>query len=250
MGSYGFPPIQSFFDMLYGAEGVDTGGLTLLYFGGASGLVFTGNPPFTITDFLGVYPKFFGAPTNYTGLSLTADSTTVGGFTPTTIVGLSVGQLVVNLNSLTSDTIITAVDINLLTVTLSWPAAQNDSVLTVYQAPFVPLVVVLSYVNLALASVMYQRFFEAWFMAVCYYIAHFLTMYMRSESGQQSFTAIQAASSGLTKGIAISRAAGDVSASFKVLEGFDEWGAWRETQYGELFITLARSVACGPIYVP
>lgn len=245
---YGFPDIVGFYDMLYGTAGVDLQGLTLLHYGGASGMVFSGNPPYTVTDFLMIYPKFFGPPTKLTGLVITQGSAQITGFTDTNIVGLASAQLVVNLNAFPKDTLIVSVAGN--TITLSNPALVDDTILTVYETPFLPLVAILTYTMLALASVMYARFVEAWPVAMSLFIAHYCTMYMRSESGDQNITASQVASSGLTKGIIVSRAAGDVSASSQIIDGYDEFGAWRETQYGELFITMARAIAMGPVWVP
>jgi hypothetical protein len=72
---------------------------------------------------------------------------------------------------------------------------------------------------------------------------------MRSESGSPNITASQVAASGLTKGIIVQRSAGDVSAGSKIVEGYEQWGAWGETQYGELFMTTARATNAGPIWV-
>jgi hypothetical protein len=252
MSSFGFPDICGFYDMLYGTGGVDLQALTCFQFSIAAGQVFPGNPPFTLTDFIGVYPKFLGIPISLTGLVITAGSAVVTGFTSTTIAGMQVGQIVVNLNSLAKDSIITAVNLTGLTITLSQPALQSDTVMTSYQGPFMPIVVILSYIMFANASVMYNRYFEAWFMMMCYFVAHYCTMYMRSESGVPNLTATQVASSGLAKGIIVSRAAGDVSARSQVLfdiATYAEFGAWTETIYGELFITIAAATASGPVWV-
>ena len=245
---YGFPDISGFYDMLYGTAGVDFGGLTVLYFGGASGIVFSGNPPFTINDFLSIYSKFFGPPTNYDALTIQAGSNIILGFDATTIMGLKVGQLVVSSSVIPDNTLITAVDSD--SITISNDALLNSSQMTAYMTPFVPLIVIMTYITLAKASVMFSRYGAAWFMMMCYFVAHYLTLFMRTESGIPNVTASQVASSGLTKGIIVSRAAGDVSATSKVITGYEEWGAWAETQYGELFITIARSTNCGAIWVP
>jgi uncharacterized protein DUF4054 len=246
MTRYGFPDIAGFYDMLYGTAGVDFQSLTILYYGGASGMVFPGNPPYTVTDFLGVYAKFFGPPSPFTGLTLTQGSAVITGFTST--VGIQPGQLVVNLNSVPKDTLV--ISTTSTTVTLSNQATANDTTLTIYEAPFIPIIVVKSYVQLALASLMFQRYQAAWMICMAYFVAHYCTLFMRSESGTPNATAAQVAASGLTKGIIIHRAAGDVSASSKIVEGYEQWGAWGETQYGELFMTIARATNCGPVWVP
>lgn len=246
---YGFPDIQGFYDMIYGTAGVDFAGCTLSQFSQASGLVFNGNPSYTLTDFLGVYAKFGGAPTVISGLTITQGSTIISGFTSDNLAGLAAGQLIVNLNSLQKDSLIVSIDRTGLTVTISQPALLNDVSITAYQFPVMPIVVILSYIMLAQASVMQQRYQESWFMAMSYFVAHYCTLFMRTESGEPSITASQVASSGLTKGIIVQRSAGDVSATSKIIEGYEQFGAWAETQYGELFISIARATNLGPIWV-
>lgn len=247
MGTRGFPDISGWWDMLYGTAGVDFGAITLLHFGGASGMVFSGNPPFTVTDFLSVYGKFAGPPSTITG-DIAQGSNVVNNVSIQDLAGLATGQLLVNIN-LQKDCLI--VDVGSNSFTINNPATNNASAskITAYETPFVPMIVMLTYLYLASASVMYSRYREAWFMAMCYFIAHYSTMYLRTEAGP-NLTAQQVASSGLTKGITLSRAAGDVSATARLIEGYEQWGAWQETEYGLLFITLARAINAGPIYVP
>jgi hypothetical protein len=247
MCSFGFPDICGFYDMLYGAAGVDLQAITCLQFGGASGMVFPGNPPFTVTDFIGVYSKFVGPNTNLSGITITAGSNVITGLTAAQVASLATGQLVVS-SLIPPDSVITA--LGSFSITVTNPATGNGSSLTVYTGPFIPIVVLLNYVYLANASVKQGRYCEAWFMQMCYFVAHYATLFMRSESGTPNITATQVASSGLTKGIIISRQAGDVSARSQLIQGYEEWGAWGETQYGELFITIARATAMGPIWVP
>lgn len=249
---YGFPDISGFYDMLYGTAGVDFQTLTCMFYGGTSGIQPNGNPPYTVTDFIQIYPKFVGPPTPLTGLVLTAGSPIVTNLTDDQIVGIQVGQLAVNLNSAPKDTLVIAVDPTGLTLTLSVAPTQNDTTLTIYETPFMPIIVIKTYVLLALASVMNTRYFQSWPMMMALFIAHYSTLYMRTESGVPNITAQQVAVSGLTKGIIVSRSAGDVSARSELsnMSTYDEFGAWGETQYGELFITVARATNMGPIWVP
>lgn len=249
---YGFPDISGFYDMLYGTAGVDFQTLTLLYYGGASNIQPNGNPPYTVTDFIQIYSKFMGPPTPLTGIVLTSGSLIVTGLTPAQITGIQPGQLVVNLSSVPKDTLVASVNSIAGTITLSLAPTQNDTTLTVYETPFMPIIVIKTYVVLALASVMCSRYFQSWPMMMALFIAHYCTLYMRTESGVPNITAQQVAVSGLTKGIIVSRAAGDVSARSDIsnMQSYDEWGAWGETQYGELFITVARATNMGPIWVP
>lgn len=244
----GFPDITGFYDMLYGTAGLDFCAVTLLYFGGASGIVFSGNPPFTVTDFLSIYAKFGGPPSNIKG-DITQGSNIVNNVSPQDLAGLSSGQLLVNIN-FPKDCLIIDKGSSSFTVTQASTITQTQANSTVYETPFVPMIILLTYVNLALASVMSSRYRETWLMAMSYFIAHYCTLWLRTESGSPSLTARQVAATGLTKGIIISRSAGDVSATSRIVSGYEQWGAWNETEYGVQFITLARAINCGPIYVP
>src|SRR3974390_838429 len=138
MGTYGFPDIMSFFEMLYGAEGVDLGGLTCLYFGDATGRVWSGNPPYYLTEFLQIYPTFFGPTTTVTPVNIVYGKTTISGFGDMST--LAVGQVVVNLNSIPPDAIIQQVDKTLKTITISTIPTQDDNVVTYYSTQTVLLV--------------------------------------------------------------------------------------------------------------
>lgn len=240
---FGFPDIVGFYDMLYGTAGVDLGGLTVRQFGGASGIVFSGNPPYTVTDFIGMYPKFVGPATSFTAAVITTGSAVITQVSDVT--ELAAGQLIVS-SSFPKDTVIISVGTG--SITVSNNATVDGTTFTVYTAPFVPIVVLLTYVTLARASVMIARYAETWGFCMALFVAHYATLYMRTESGP-NVTAGQVASSGLTKGILISRAAGDVSATSQLIAGYEQWGAWTETQYGEQFITIARAINMGPIWV-
>lgn len=248
MGTYGFPDIVGFYAMLYGTAGVDFGGLTLMYFGGASGMVFSGNPPFTVTDFFSFYSKYAGPVTEVTG-TLVQGSAVVNGVSPTDIAKLKQSALLINSN-FPKDTLI--LDIGTTSFTCNQPSLNTVAtplIINVYANTFVPIIVVLTYVYLAHASVMHARYKAAWYMMMNLFIAHYCTMFMRTEAGP-NLTASQVASSGLTKGIIISRAAGDVSARSELVKGQENWGAWTETEYGVQFITIARATCAGPIFVP
>lgn len=243
-----WPDIVGFYDMLYGTAGVDLQALTVFQFGNASGIVFPGNPPYYVTYFLNIYPKFFGQASSFTSLVLTANSNAVTGFTGVNIQGIAPGQLVVNSNSVPLDTVVTGVNPTTGTVMLSNPVSQNDTSLTIYEAPFVPLVVMLMYVFLARISVSQQRYFGMWPQMMALFIAHYCTMYLRSESGPNN-TAAQVASSGLERGLIAAKSAGGVSAGIRFVDGYEAWGAFQETTYGVQFITIARAVNAGPVYI-
>lgn len=239
-----WPDICGFLAMLYGTGGVDLSALTVWHFGNATGVVFTGNPPYTATDFLGWYPKFFG-PATVVSTTLTLGQAT---FPVADTTGLAVGQLLLNLNSVPKDTVITAINTGTKVVTMSNMATANDTTISIYEAPPMPLVIILWFVFQAGASVMQERYQESWPFAMALFIAHFCTMYMRSESGANA-TAAQIVATGLERGLLVGKSAGDVSANIKFLDGFEEWGAMAETTYGTQFISMSKVVNAGPVWV-
>lgn len=243
MGTPGFPDINGFYAMLYGTAGVDYQSLTIWQFGGASGLVFSGNPLYTVTDFLGMYPKFFGPSTQLLNATIIQGSAVVA---LSVVTGLAPAQLIVS-SSFPKDTLIESITGN--NVTMTNVATANGGSILAYEAPFIPIAVVMAYVLLARYSVMSARYFGVWPIAMALFIAHYCTMYMRTESSTPNATASQVASSGLTKGILVHRGAGDVSATSQLVQGLEEFGAWNETEYGVQFATLAQGASMGPIWV-
>ena len=153
---------------------------------GATNLVFGQNPPYYLDDFLAMYPKFFGAATVLAGCVTIAGSQQV---TVPSTAGLLVGQFLV-CGDLPKGTVITAVGSG--TITVSNAAATSDAAATlqVYQAPVVPVAVILMYLNLASASLVQARWEEQWTVAMAWFIAHYCTLYARSDA-QEILTAVQ-----------------------------------------------------------
>lgn len=242
-----FPDICAFYDDLYGTAGIDLQGLTLLQCSGATGMVFSGNPSYTATDFAAMYPKFLGTPSSFTSVTVASGSVTVTGFIGATAD--LIGQLVSS-RAFPNGTIVSAVSSDGTVVTMSNPATLSVTGLSVYTSPPAPLAVINTYIMLAAASIMQARYQDSWTVAMAYFIAHYLTLYLQTESVGPGATAAQIASSGLYQGILVHQSAGDVSATTQTLSRMEDWGAWQLTQYGVLLITLAQSIAAGPVWVP
>jgi Protein of unknown function (DUF4054) len=203
------------------------------------------NPAFTATDFLAIYPKFGGSQFTVitaTG-TLAASSPTVTGI-PTT--GLAVGQLIAG-SGIPGGTTIAALGAN--TVTLSQNAtASGAQTLTVWPALLVPLVVLNLYIALASASLNQAKWQDAWQTGMALYVAHFATLWLQSE-GDPVSAAGQAAANGLSRGIVVSKSVGDVSISTQPYPGYEDWGAFQQTVYGQQLISLAKVIGWGPVYL-
>ena len=216
-------------------------------YGDVVGMVFGSNPPYTIVDFLSMYPKFFGPFTSVTA-SITQGSPVVvlSGSPPVIPAGLAAGQLVVDGN-FPAGTMIKSISGSSVTLTNAATSTVPAEQLMVYSAPLVPIVAVQLWINLASSCLMTARWFDLWYMAMGWFVAHYCTLYLRSE-GNPGTSAAAVASSGLEKGIQVSRGTGPINASAQLVQLAD-WGAWTETTYGTQLVTHANSIGSGILVV-
>ena len=235
--------IDQFYMLISGYDGWQNFGCQSgAYLGMASGIPQIGNPPYTVNDFLAIYPKFFGAATLVSG-TLTSGSNEIT--VDSTAQGLSAGQLV-TCQGLNSGTVINSV--TMPTITVSSNATESGAVtLSIYETPMVPLAVIQLYLNLAYVSLMQSRWRESWQLGMALYIAHYLTLWCQTEGNAQT-TANQIVANSLQAGITVSQGADGVSQGLQVLSRLENWAAWTLTQYGVQLATLARVVGAGPVY--
>lgn len=140
-------------------------------------------------------------------------------------------------------------DVGILALVLTAPALTTNIVTAqVYTAPPVPLPIINVYLNLARSSLDAARWGEGWLPAVCLYAAHFITLWMQSESG--TFTnAASIARKGLSAGLMTSKSADGLSASYTPLTSLQDWGAWNLTGYGQLLATQAAVIGAGSMLI-
>jgi hypothetical protein len=212
-------------------------------FSGASNIVVGTNPPYSVSDFLNVYPKFGGTPT-ITTATLTTGSPNV---TVALATGLAAGQLVAAAG-IPGGTTILSVAGSVLTLSANATASATNQNVTVFTAPFVSLYVLNMYITLASASLVQARWLERWPLGMALFIAHYASLFMQSDGGVYS-TAGQAAIAGLQQGITTSKAVGPVSESMQPLGGLEDWGEWNLTTYGIQLASQAKVVGGGPMYV-
>ena len=226
----------------------------------ASNLVFGANPPYQISDFLGVYPKFGTQPQGITSLTtanggtgyLVNDIITVvqpdatGG---TLTVGSVDGNGAVLTFSIATQGSGYSVAVNLATMGGTGSGLiVNVTAITPANLQ-VPQLVLQMYINLASASLRFNRWLDYWPMGMSLFVAHFCTLYLRSE-GNVGTTAGAIAVSGLEKGVTVSKAAGDVSMTSKpMLDDLESFGSWTLTAYGSQLATLSREIGFGPCLV-
>jgi hypothetical protein len=225
------------------------------YFGpsiiGSSGIVLGTNPPYSLADFFAFYPKFGGPPVTVPAhlvagspiILLPDGSPPINTYDPP----LNLGQLILGYG-ITFRSVVVSLD-GPLQFTISEDATYDGDVqLYFYPNPLLPVGVIMVYIALASASLVYTRWQEAWPVAMSLYIAHFCTLWLRSD-GQQACMAGSAAASGLAQGITVSRTAGPVTKGSQPVPGLEAWGSWNETSYGQQFISWAKVVGSGPMLI-
>lgn len=119
---------------------------------------------------------------------------------------------------------------------------------------FVPSAIMSTFISMANSTVSEARWFEAWRFACGLFVAHYVTMYLRQNKGNDSgsATAIQAADSGMIVGIVTSASLGDANVSYDVssaTQGTQNWGQFNLTTYGQQYASLARLFVIGGSYV-
>lgn len=219
----------------------------------------TGNPPYQISDFLAFYPKFGTGAQGVLSASQVVGGTgyTAGdqlALVQPDATGCIIGVLTVNgTGVILTFTVLAAgtgysVASN-LPVTGGTGSGATFTVTSVSPTTLVvPTVVMQTYINLATASLSSIKWGEIWHIAMGLYVAHFLTLYLRSE-GNAGVTPNAIAKSGLEAGIAVSSSAGDVSKSIQLAPGLEAFAAWGQTTYGTQLATFAKVVGMGPMYI-
>jgi hypothetical protein len=217
----------------------------------ASNVVFGNNPPYYVQDFLRTYPKWGGIPIANLTVSFEEGSATAtlmagGG------AGVAVGNPVDGMG-IPDGTFISAISGDIATLSNQATLTLVNSPLTLWNAPLIPFAAMQAFIALASASLQQARYQEQWMVAMGWFIAHYVTLYGRTDGGSQdttgNTTAAAAVAQGMASGILVSKSVGDVSASYAQLTGFEDWGSWNLTIYGQQLITMARIVGAGPMFL-
>jgi hypothetical protein len=203
------------------------------------------NPSYTLQDYLTFYPKWGGTPV--ASVTFTGEE---GGdeITVNSASGLAVGNPVMG-DGIPDGTFITG--INDTTVTLSNELTENISsatALTVWNTPLIPFAVLQAYIALATASLAQCRWGDTWMVGIGLFVSHFATLYAQSD-GNPNATVSQAASSGLSTGVQVAKAVGDVSVAYQAVSGIDDWAAWNLTSFGQQLATFAKVIGAGPMFL-
>ena len=117
--------------------------------------------------------------------------------------------------------------------------------------PIIPDEVINAYINLAHACISYSRYHDLWNICMDLFIAHFLTLYLQTTANPAD-SLKKIINAGLAKGIQTSKSAGDLSTSYDfgiIANDFNGWGTYKQTAFGQQFITFAKTVARGGMVV-
>ena len=144
------------------------------------GLVFGQNPSYYLDNFLAMYPKFFGPPTLIANAGTTISSNVV---TVQSTIGLAAGQFVV-IPNVPQGTVITAVGNGQITISNQATVTQSSVGFTAYEAPPIPLAIIQTYINLANASLVFNRWQEQWTIGMSLFVAHYCTLYAKSDAAE------------------------------------------------------------------
>lgn len=208
----------------------------------ASNVVGGQNPPYTLQDFFAQYPKFGGPP-----ITPAPTTTTVQGsptLTVTSSTGMAAGNPIAGAGIPDGALIQSVTDGTHIVLSANATASASGVTLTVWNALPIPFLVISLYIAAASACLVQARWIELWPLAMALYVAHFLTLYARSD-GNPNSTIGQIAAQGLSLGVQTSKAAGDVSVSYQPVTGLEDWGAWALTLYGEQLAQFAKAIGSG-----
>ena len=223
--------------------GFEGPGCSLAIIQSASNLAFGSNPPYTVQDFFAIYPKFGGTPLM---LPTTAIESSSG--VPVATAGIAVGNPVSDSAGLFADgTVVASVGSGAISLS-NEASGSGPTTLTIWNATLVPIMVILMYVALASSCLVQARWLNSWKFGMSLFIAHFLTLYARSDGNPMS-TIGQVAAQGLSLGIQTAKSVGDVSVSYQPVTGLEDWGMWNLTIYGEQFAQLAKMIGSGPLFL-
>lgn len=210
----------------------------------ASNVIIGTNPPYTIQDFFAIYPKFGGPQLTLTGVVTAADSPNV---TVTSTTGVKAGNPVAPIPGVIQDgTFVQSVPDSTHLVLTQDAISNGTAVLNVWNNTPIPLAVIGAYLALANNCLVQARWQDMWQIAMALFVAHFLSLYARSDGNPYSNIG-QIAAQGLSLGIQISKNVGDVGVSYQPVTGLEDWGAWTLTLYGTQLAQFAKVIGSGPM---
>ena len=107
------------------------------------------------------------------------------------------------------------------------------------------------YLELADACIKEARWHKSWRLAMGWFMAHFLTLYVQGMADPNSKEA-GIINAGKALGLQTSKSVGDLSVSIdynSLASGVNGWATWKSTKYGQQLMQVGRLVGMGMMYV-
>ena len=117
--------------------------------------------------------------------------------------------------------------------------------------PLIPLVMLQAYIDMAHACVKISRFKEVWKVCIGLFIAHFVTLYLKSMVDPYG-SAADVANAGQAGGLMSSKSVDGVSVSYDysaITNDMEGWAGWKETAFGTQLATWAKMFSMAGMYV-
>jgi hypothetical protein len=236
-----------------GPYGNNVGAMTRQIKANSSNVIRGTNPAYHIVDFLAFFPQFAGQPVIIAG-TVTQGSNVI---MVSSVTGISSGMLAGDLSHNVPDgayvlSVTEGDEGEDSTVTISENVTVTGEINFKFYTLLLPVPVILTYLNLANASVLQARYKASWRLCIGLFIAHFCTMFLQSMTAPGS-PAAKVVAFGQTKGLVTSKSIGDVSMSIdysSIAQDLDGWAAWKLTTFGVQFATMAKMAGMGGMVAP
>ena len=121
-----------------------------------------------------------------------------------------------------------------------------------FSPPTVPLPFLDMTLDRANATIQEARWFSNRKFAICLFVAHFCTLYLKTAMDAGSDPSA-VAGKGESKGAVMSKSVDGVSVSYGSSEGAADlagYGSWKDTVFGQQLATMAQVVGAGMMVVP
>nr|DAY89275.1 MAG TPA: head to tail adaptor [Caudoviricetes sp.] len=115
----------------------------------------------------------------------------------------------------------------------------------------IPQIIIQMYLDLANACVKESRWHNYWKVGMCFFIAHFCTLYLQGVADPNSGAA-GVLEAGKAKGLDTSVSVGSVSVSTDyslIANSVNGWASWQITTYGQQLSAIGKLVGKGGMYV-
>ena len=134
-----------------------------------------------------------------------------------------------------------------------YPCFTSGEFLELYPqfASVVPSAVLEMYVEQARNCIQRSRWKAQWKSAMGLYIAHWLTMWLWGSAPEGSPAAV-VANNGMSHGSVSSKSVDGVNVSYgqtSAASSLSGWGSYKDTLFGQQFLTMARIIGHGGMYV-